>query len=319
MKQNSFLLCGNFWGFLCNKTFKADYIGGTMEFKRFVSYMYEYRNNEKQQNCGFAKVEVRQNMVKFLIHMHLPGKREVEYKIYGFTRKKQGLEGIFLGLGRAKNGVVDVRIHMDAERLGDGNISEHAVVSMEDLAGILVKGADQSVCGTVWDDGDINLSQFSEYQYKEEEKLDDIVEESIEIQEINENIILYEEKEIYQENHREHDILDWDALKRTCPGMVPFEVPREGQYLRMEPKDLKHFEKKYWYLGNNSFLLHGYYNYRYLIVGKEKNGIILGIPGTYYPREERVAAMFGFPAFLPAQKQSKGDGRFGYWCRFIND
>lgn len=50
--------------------------------------------------------------------------------------------------------------------------------------------------------------------------------------------------------------------------------------------------------GQNSFLLHGFYNYKHLIATKE----LLGVPGNYYDKEKQVAAMFGFHGFLPVKE-----------------
>lgn len=283
-----------------------------MEFKRFVSYIYEYRSNEKQQNCGFVKVEVRQDMVKLIVHMYMPGKKETACKVYGFVREKDALEGVMLGSGRVKNGNLDVRIHMHALQLGKGVIEGQEPVAVEELSGLLVSGSDGSVYGTVWDEEELDVSKFRERAVKKVEETDGDDSENVDAQ-------LQAQECPIQEGvsyvNRMSAIPDWETLQRNCPVISPFEVPREGIYLRIEPKHLKYFARKLWYLGNNSFLLHGYYNYRYLIVGKEKEGIVLGIPGIYYPREENIAAMFGFPAFLPGKKNSRDIGRFGYWCR----
>ncbi len=52
---------------------------------------------------------------------------------------------------------------------------------------------------------------------------------------------------------------------------------------------------------HNSFLLHGYYNYRHIILGKFKTGdedrYYLGVPGVYDDWEKMAAEMFGFEAF----------------------
>lgn len=44
----------------------------------------------------------------------------------------------------------------------------------------------------------------------------------------------------------------------------------------------------------NSFLLHGFYQYHHLIMGKD----FIGVPGNYYPREGMAARMMGFPYFI---------------------
>ena len=75
-------------------------------------------------------------------------------------------------------------------------------------------------------------------------------------------------------------------------------------------------------LEHNSFLLHGYFNYRHILIKKEGDKFLVGVPGNYYYREEMVAAMFGFPNFVPAKPEDrrfeneeyeKAVGEFGYY------
>ena len=75
--------------------------------------------------------------------------------------------------------------------------------------------------------------------------------------------------------------------------------------------------------GNNSFLLHGYYNYRYLILARlgkpgERGRYILGVPGHYGNNEKYMAAMFGFDRFVRSTRQPPRDSRFGYWYTDLN-
>ena len=84
-------------------------------------------------------------------------------------------------------------------------------------------------------------------------------------------------------------------------------------------KDIRELPKKYWYLGNNSFLLHGFFNYRYLVIGKieedTQNRWFLGVPGIYQNQERVMAIIFGFPEFMPEQVEN----RFGCWYRFFEE
>ena len=71
-------------------------------------------------------------------------------------------------------------------------------------------------------------------------------------------------------------------------------------------------------LRQQQLLLHGYYNYRHLILAKlldpqQPPRYLLGVPGHYFSNEKYMASMFGFPHFVLARKQPQGDGRFGYW------
>ena len=113
----------------------------------------------------------------------------------------------------------------------------------------------------------------------------------------------------------------WENMKNTFPGIVPFEDKETIECIRIEPKDLIQLPKEEWILGNNSFLLHGYYYYRYLLLGKMKKGgetfYVLGIPGIYDNREKMMAVMFGFPNFKPVKKIESKIGQFGFWYKRV--
>ena len=55
------------------------------------------------------------------------------------------------------------------------------------------------------------------------------------------------------------------------------------------------------HLGSNAFLIHGFWNYGYLILKTEVEGdkkkISLGVPGVYERQEAAMALAFGFPKF----------------------
>ena len=111
----------------------------------------------------------------------------------------------------------------------------------------------------------------------------------------------------------------WDRFWKHYPKMQAFDSPGTAEILTIRPQDIGLLPRENWGYGNNSFLLHGYYNYRYLIfarVGDEKHTrarYILGVPGHYYSNEKYMASMFGFPHFVLAKTQPAQDGRFGYW------
>ena len=111
----------------------------------------------------------------------------------------------------------------------------------------------------------------------------------------------------------------WDRFRKHYPKMQAFDSPGTAEILTIRPQDIGLLPRENWGYGNNSFLLHGYYNYRYLIfarVGDEKHArarYILGVPGHYYSNEKYMASMFGFPHFVLAKTQPAQDGRFGYW------
>ncbi len=112
----------------------------------------------------------------------------------------------------------------------------------------------------------------------------------------------------------------WDQLTHEYPQIHPFGDERV--FISIEPKDFIVLRASCQKLVNNSFLLHGFYNYRYLILGPDKEMgdgesecFYLGVPGTYFEREKMVAVMFGFEGFECAGPVEIG--KFGFYMRRV--
>lgn len=110
----------------------------------------------------------------------------------------------------------------------------------------------------------------------------------------------------------------WQELRKSYPKIQPFDYESGCEILTIRPQDIGRLPRESWVYGNNSFLLHGYYNFRYIILFRlgNKDGrarYLIGVPGHYYSSEKYMASMFGFPNFVLSKKQPPNDGRFGYW------
>ena len=110
----------------------------------------------------------------------------------------------------------------------------------------------------------------------------------------------------------------WSHFQRHYPKIQAFDYHGGCEILLIKPQDIGLLPRETWSYGNNSFLLHGYYNHRYLILARlsSPDGVVrflLGVPGHYYSNEKYMASMFGFPNFVLSKMQPAGDGRFGYW------
>lgn len=121
---------------------------------------------------------------------------------------------------------------------------------------------------------------------------------------------------ISKKNGRTVKLLEekWLQLSQIYPHIRPFRDERD--YLSIGPSDFVIFSEESYRAVNNSFLLHGYYNYYHLILTRmERRGEILyyaGVPGNYYDREKQVAVMFGFESFECAEEPAQ-QGDFGYY------
>lgn len=112
----------------------------------------------------------------------------------------------------------------------------------------------------------------------------------------------------------------WAQLQKNYKTVHPFGDERA--FVTIELRDFHILKAPFQRLANNSFLLHGFYNYRHLILGPDKemggsNGLCfyLGVPGVYFEREKMVAVMFGFEGFECSGAVETG--KFGYYMRRV--
>ena len=106
----------------------------------------------------------------------------------------------------------------------------------------------------------------------------------------------------------------WEQLDAIYPHIVPFGDRR--RYLQISPGDFVILKEKSYRKVNNSFLLHGYFTYKHLILckmlKKGENVYYVGVPGRFFDREKEVALLFGFESFEGGIEPAK-EGDFGYY------
>ena len=73
---------------------------------------------------------------------------------------------------------------------------------------------------------------------------------------------------------------------------------------------------------NNSFLVHGYYNFKHILFGKvcendNNTRYFIGVPGMYCNRERFMSSMFGFCNFKKSHRSDYSNPYFGYWYQEI--
>lgn len=101
--------------------------------------------------------------------------------------------------------------------------------------------------------------------------------------------------------------------------------PSTTYFEKIQRKDLSRLPRKEWRLANNSFLLHGFYNYHHLLYIEDGDEVWIGVPGIYHEKEKLAASTFGFTHFrrqadVPVelnQEEQNTYEDFGYWCRQI--
>jgi hypothetical protein len=123
----------------------------------------------------------------------------------------------------------------------------------------------------------------------------------------------------------DHPTAETVQQPKTIPQPEAARQPQTS-YQKVEIQDIRKLPKSNWNLCNNRFLLHGFFNYHYLMLKTlEMNGEkrqFLGIPGIYEQPERMMAMLFGFPEFEAAAAVSSDSkdmtGVFGYWMCPLN-
>ena len=126
------------------------------EYKRMVSYMYQYENGVKKKNVGFARVEAKDGQCKITLHMQLLGQLDSIFPTYLLQRKYSELELIYLGDTFLKNQVMDSKLVTE-----ESNIMKSGY-PLSDMGGLLLFLNDNIFFATEWDDKPILASEVQE-------------------------------------------------------------------------------------------------------------------------------------------------------------
>lgn len=92
--------------------------------------------------------------------------------------------------------------------------------------------------------------------------------------------------------------------------------------IEVSPEKLKCLNQNEIDIAGNSFLLHGYYNFRHILFGRVRDNLdntkyFVGVPGMYCNRERYMASMFGFNNFKKSHRSDYANPYFGYWYQEI--
>lgn len=283
-------------------------------YEKKIVYLSLYQGGMKKASAGFVKLSRERD--EYLMDIHIKngtGIRDGEYAICVAGQSRE----IDWGTITLQSGRADEKrrfyVRGGYVRFGEEEFEE------DDLRGILIQLDAQQWIAGYWRETvhrpvpmerpDLCAAdeRITNKEIADEKKVD--------------------EKIVEEDTKREMQILPeaacedkWEQLLRCYKKVHPFGDDRV--FLSVEPKDFIILQAPYQRLVNNSFLLHGFYNYRHMILGPDKeigNGegtcFYLGVPGTYFEREKMVAIMFGFEGF-----ECDGAvevGKFGYYMRRV--
>lgn len=143
-----------------------------MGYRRFIAYVYDYENGKKGSNCGFIKVEVKDQQCSVEVHLHCPGLPEdVMCRVYGFTRKDGLINGILLDSCETEKEIIECLIITDALNMNESGIA------LGKMGGMVIITDNGGFFGTEWDDQMIRPENFRELKVETSRTSDSPVDE----------------------------------------------------------------------------------------------------------------------------------------------
>ena len=295
-------------------------------FFRYVAYVDYYQGNNKICNVGFLKWRLYR------------GEHLVEIKIKDLPKEKkicsirELASSKELGKCLMEQGMASFEKKFPARQASGENYIEleNSRLYLKDIQGFEIEIAEKEylrVFLSFDEEKNKEIPNFEENIAQNVQDAEFIVElpkEKEDVQEIKkeENVIIQGIQEKYEMPviRKEVEIVKpipedkWELLCMEYPKVHPF--PNGRLFLSIKPKDFMILRQEYQKLVNNSFLLHGFYNYGHMILGKlseeQDAPIYIGVPGVYYEREKQAAQMFGFVGF-ESTSQPVQQGSYGYY------
>lgn len=320
--------------------------------KRFIRYLYEYEGNQKKRNVGFVKVEQDGKETTISVHgKGLCGKSNENISCYLIKLDSETGNILFVPTGEIQIGVISCGGSFcyteELIRAGSGKTEQSVGQPCEkkdEICGLGLGDPKETFYVALWNEemyGDLDIAKaVVEVEKCEEtetartgEKLTAEV-ENVEKAEPQQNQATKMVAEIHEnedgkmivepqkvEDQEQEDIAE---VQRENDSTDKAEDSRR-QIMKIQRGEISILPRCEWKLANNNFLLHGYYNYRHLVLIDEGNQLKLGVPGIYHEREARAAATFGFPEFIAEadvnvtlEPQERNENQqFGYWCRQV--
>ena len=266
--------------------------------KRFIRYLYEYEQDKRLRNVGFVKAE--QGDRECVLHIHGKGlnlQEEKSLRVYLFFTEEGACFGIWQGDAQNVNPAINYRLYYTDQDVGGKE-------QFARIAGVILEASGGRKFAAVWDDRAVNIGGMRVFTEERKEQEISAGEEA-------------DEQEIPAGEEADAQKQDMEAADQDRPGGF--------LCTKIQRKDLARLPRCEWKLSNNSFLLHGYYNYHHLVFLDDGEWLRVGVPGIYHPKEQKAAEAFGFSEFirrrdiaveLEKEEREEDDG-FGYWCRCV--
>ena len=297
--------------------------------KRFVTYLYEYDRTIRGRNVGFIRNDIRNDCCRMEIHIRGLERIKEKAPIFIIVRDSECI-GIPAGEVVISQGVGNACLELRGNRIGKTDYSVNNIQAVivrynggkmlmgcyvQHPAGDLLSGtftkweAQATPASPTPDPGaarsvDINSSDL----YPNSQSDFGIESNSGDLYPKNPNNLGTENNSgdlyPYANNSQGTEA----KAEEICP--TSEEAAQSPIYKRIAITDIRSLPSRNWHLCNNSFLVHGFFCYHYLILktinAPDGAKMYLGVPGIYASQERMMALLFGFNDFEIATDNMMG-------------
>ena len=268
--------------------------------KRFITYLYDYEGGAKGKGAGFARVDVRGREVRMEVHVRNAGQFQGKGKLYLITNQDKAV-GISAGEVMILNGNGDETFRFsNLNMYGSG-------MDFTNVIGLAIR-CKNGYLASNWQEKDCPELLKGTFEVLSVQK-NSSTEEITQAEEIKPK----EVKDIIKEESQDNQEV------KSSEKQIESQEREEAIYRKIQLAHIRNLPPRNRYLCNNSFVLHGFFNYQYLILKVERidneEKLSLGVPGVYETPEKMMAMMFGFSRFEPQDKDviEPKEGTFGAW------
>ena len=287
-------------------------------YRRVISYIYEYEQDERKEQFGCVKLHVREREWRIDLWLRDVRRQDLEitdetYAVYVYVLEGDHPAGICLG--RLKE---DCGFYTWKETLNEDFWIQEKL-EPERIRGICICRDSKVRYACEWDDVPIEVQWFRRYQDTTQQEDDVEDKKETEIQDCE--LRGMEAQPPVVTDRRQNG---WEYLLQRFPVKTMLQADgRALEYIWLGVKDLQKLPRNCWILGNNSFVLHGYYQYGHLLLcrmdGEQQTEYYLAVPGICNEKESMMAGLFGFGNFHKTEVWGNRRSEYGYWFRKIED
>lgn len=297
--------------------------------KRFVTYLYEYDRTIRGRNVGFIRNDIRNDCCRMEIHIRGLERIKEKAPIFIIVRDSECI-GIPAGEVVISQGVGNACLELRGNRIGKTDYSVNNIQAVivrynggkmlmgcyvqhpagDLLSGTFTKWEAQATPASPTPDPDAARSVDSNSGDLYPNSRSDLGTEndSADLYPKNPNNLDTENNSgdlyPYANNSQGTEA----KAEEICP--TSEEAAQSPIYKRIAITDIRSLPSRNWHLCNNSFLVHGFFCYHYLILktinAPDGAKMYLGVPGIYASQERMMALLFGFNDFEIATDNMMG-------------